>query len=53
MFDYKKYDHVIPPGIPFPYDRKVLQEIDTFRKGLDGNLFIDRVMRALGITKGL
>ncbi|GJC87433.1 protein ELYS [Colletotrichum liriopes] len=50
MFDYTNFDHVFGAH-QFPYDRKSIQEIDTFRKSLDGALFIDRVLKALGLTK--
>ncbi|OLN87746.1 Protein ELYS [Colletotrichum chlorophyti] len=50
MFDYTKFDHVFGSQT-FPYDRKSVQEIDAFRKSLDGVLFIDRVLKALGLTK--
>ncbi|KAK6213112.1 hypothetical protein QIS74_09114 [Colletotrichum tabaci] len=50
MFDYTNFDHVFG-GQAFPYDRKTIQEIDTSRKSLDGALFIDRVLKALGLTK--
>ncbi|OHF02111.1 fungal specific transcription factor, partial [Colletotrichum orchidophilum] len=50
MFDYTNYDHVFGAQ-QFPYDRKSVQEIDTYRKSLDGALFIDRVLKALGLTK--
>lgn len=52
MFDYTDLHHVFPSGLPNPYDRKAQQEIETHRKSLDGVLFIDRVLRALGINKG-
>lgn len=50
MFDYTNFDHVFGAE-QFPYDRKSVQEIDTYRKSLDGALFIDRVLKALGLTK--
>lgn len=52
MFDYTDFDQVFGSQA-FPYDRKSIQEIDTFRKSLDGALFIDRVLKALGLTKGM
>ncbi|KAK2055465.1 hypothetical protein LY76DRAFT_596015 [Colletotrichum caudatum] len=51
MFDYTNFDYVFGAQ-QFPYDRKTIQEIDTCRKSLDGALFIDRVLKALGLTKG-
>ncbi|KAF9870475.1 hypothetical protein CkaCkLH20_12142 [Colletotrichum karsti] len=50
MFDYTNFDHVFGSHT-FAYDRKSIQEIETFRKSLDGALFIDRVLKALGLTK--
>ncbi|TDZ60893.1 Protein ELYS [Colletotrichum trifolii] len=50
MFDYTNFDHVFGSQ-SFAYDRKSAQEIDTHRKSLDGALFIDRVLKALGLTK--
>jgi hypothetical protein len=52
MFDFTAFDQVFGPSSHFPYDRKFLQETETFRKSFDGALFIDRVLKALGITKG-
>ena len=51
MFDYKSFDDVFGNVAPFP-DRSFYQETETFRRSYDGVLFIDRVLRALGITKG-
>lgn len=51
MFNYKDFDHVFGHVAPFP-DRTYFQETETFRRSLDGVLFIDRVLRALGVTKG-
>lgn len=52
MFDYTNIHEVFPDGSSNPYDRKLQHEIETSRKSLDGVLFIDRVLRAVGITKG-
>ncbi|QUC20976.1 uncharacterized protein UV8b_05217 [Ustilaginoidea virens] len=51
MFNYSNFHDVFPPSVPFPYDRKMQQEIESRRKQADGVLFIDRVMNALGIGK--
>ncbi|KAF7562522.1 hypothetical protein G7046_g1596 [Stylonectria norvegica] len=51
MFDYTKLHDVFPSAAPNPYDRKLQQDIETSRKSLDGVLFIDRVLRAVGISK--
>ncbi|SPN99211.1 uncharacterized protein DNG_02248 [Cephalotrichum gorgonifer] len=50
MFDYKDFGQVFGQVAPFP-DRTFYQETETFRRSLDGALFIDRVLKALGITK--
>ncbi|KAI5458636.1 nuclear pore complex assembly-domain-containing protein [Mariannaea sp. PMI_226] len=51
MFNYTNLQEVFPPGSVNPYDRRLQHEIDASRKSLDGILFIDRVLRAVGITK--
>ena len=50
MFDYKNFDHVFGNVAPFP-ERIYHQETETYRRSLEGVLFIDRVLKALGITK--
>jgi hypothetical protein len=52
MFDYTKFHDVFPTETQLPYDRKLQHDIEAHRKNVDGVLFIDRVLRALGITKG-
>lgn len=52
MFDYTNLHHVFTEGVANPYDRETQREIETSRKSFDGALFIDRVLRAVGITKG-
>lgn len=52
MFNYANLHDVFPSGLPNPYDRKLQHEIESSRKSFDGILFIDRVLRAVGITKG-
>ncbi|KAH7159623.1 nuclear pore complex assembly-domain-containing protein [Dactylonectria estremocensis] len=51
MFNYTNLHDVFPADSPNPYDRKLQHEIDNCRKSFDGVLFIDRVLRAVGITK--
>ncbi|KAM5345890.1 hypothetical protein ACJ41O_011751 [Fusarium nematophilum] len=51
MFDYSNHHHVFAAGVPNPYDRKYQHEIETCRKSFDGTLFIDSVLRAVGISK--
>lgn len=52
MLDYTELHQVFPASLQSPYDRKTQHDIDGHRKSLDGILFIDRVLRALGISKG-
>lgn len=52
MLDYTQFQQVFPAALHNPYDRKLQQDIDAHRKTLSGLLFIDRVLRALGIAKG-
>ncbi|PHH90233.1 hypothetical protein CDD83_4201 [Cordyceps sp. RAO-2017] len=52
MLDLTKFDHVFPASLHVPYDRALQHSIEDHRKRLDGTLFVDRVMRALGISKG-
>ena len=52
MLDYTKFHDVFPADLQIPYDRKLQHEIENNRKNLDGTLFIDRVSKALGISKG-
>ena len=53
LFDYNQFDHVFPSSVGFPYDRKTIQETETYRKSFGGALFIDRVLSALGLSKGM
>ena len=43
---------VFPPGGQLPYNRDLVADIEAARKSFEGTLFIDRVLRALGIAKG-
>ncbi|KAF5241955.1 hypothetical protein FANTH_8915 [Fusarium anthophilum] len=51
MFDYTNLHEVFAEGLANPYDRETQRDIDHSRKEFDGALFIDRVLRAVGITK--
>jgi hypothetical protein len=51
MLDVTQFQAVFPIDGAKPYDQKGIKEIETFRKSFDGTLFIDRVLRALGITE--
>ena len=49
---YTEFDQVFDLSLKNPYDRKTAQDIEAARSSFDGVLFIDRVLKALGITKG-
>lgn len=51
MFDYQDFQQVFPAGAQLPYDRELQAEIENSRKTFNGVLFIDRVTKALGLTK--
>ncbi|KAF5567992.1 nuclear pore complex assembly [Fusarium napiforme] len=51
MFDYTNLHEVFAEGLANPYDRETQRDIEHARKEFDGALFIDRVLRAVGITK--
>ncbi|KAF5977742.1 nuclear pore complex assembly [Fusarium coicis] len=51
MFDYINLHDVFAEGLANPYDRETQRDIEHSRKEFDGALFIDRVLRAVGITK--
>jgi hypothetical protein len=51
MFEFTDYHTVFPAGAQVPYDRKRIHEIEARRKDLGGQLFMDRVLKALGISK--
>jgi hypothetical protein len=53
MFDYINLHDVFAEGLANPYDRETQRDIEHSRKEFDGALFIDRVLRAVGITKGI
>jgi len=50
--DYSQFHLVFPPDVHAPYDQLLVRDMESKRKNLGGVLFIDRVLRALGITKG-
>ena len=51
MLDYTDYDAVFGEA-SLPYNRRTIQAIEGRRKAMDGVLFIDRVLQALGIHDG-
>ncbi|KOS17469.1 Uncharacterized protein ESCO_002784 [Escovopsis weberi] len=46
-----QFRKLFPTGMQMPYDRKLQQDIEARRKDAGGQLFIDRVLKALGVTK--
>lgn len=52
MEDYTHAHIVFRPEWESPYARQdFVHEIEVFRKSFNGVLFIDRVLKALGVTK--
>ncbi|KAI1016201.1 hypothetical protein LB504_009188 [Fusarium proliferatum] len=51
MFDYTNLHEVFAESLANPYDRETQRDIEHSRKEFDGALFIDRVLKAVGITK--
>ncbi|KAH6615665.1 nuclear pore complex assembly-domain-containing protein [Chaetomium sp. MPI-SDFR-AT-0129] len=52
MLDFSQFAAAFPTDGPKPYDQNGVREIETFRKSFDGVLFIDRVLKALGVSEG-
>lgn len=52
MQDYNHFHQVFKPEWGTPYTQEFLKEIEVCRKSLNGVLFIDRVLRSVGVTKG-
>ncbi|KFA70617.1 hypothetical protein S40285_04703 [Stachybotrys chlorohalonatus IBT 40285] len=52
MASLEDYQAVFSPKLQWPYDRKAIQGIESHRTTYEGYLFVDRVLRALGILKG-
>lgn len=51
MDDYTILSRVFKPEWPSPYAKaEVVKEIQVMRKEFNGTLFIDRVLRTLGIS---
>lgn len=52
MDDYTHAHRVFRRDVEPPYSNpEFVREIDTYRKSFNGVLFIDRVLKAIGITK--
>ncbi|KKY39839.1 hypothetical protein UCDDA912_g00154 [Diaporthe ampelina] len=52
MQDFNLFHQVFKPEWGSPYTQDFLREVDVYRKSLNGVLFIDRVLRSVGVTKG-
>ncbi|KAL2143486.1 hypothetical protein VTI28DRAFT_10407 [Corynascus sepedonium] len=52
MLDFTQFAAAFPTDGPKPYDQNGVREIETFRKSFGGVLFIDRVLKALGLSEG-
>lgn len=50
--DYSQFHEVFKPDVDTPYDQHLVKDIEAKRKRLYGLLFVDRILKALGITKG-
>lgn len=53
MQDFNHFHQVFKPEWGSPYTQDFLRETDVYRKSLNGVLFIDRVLRSVGVTKGM
>ena len=52
MFDYEDFEDVFGTGEDIGYDGKAIKKIRENRGALEGELFIDRLLKALGLSKG-
>ena len=52
MFDYEDFQDVFGPGEKIEYDGKLVKKIRENRTNLEGELFIDKLLKALGLPKG-
>lgn len=48
--DSTQYSRIFGSLDPFPYNRAFIQQVDATRRGFDGSLFIDRVLKALNLS---
>ncbi|XXH02110.1 hypothetical protein Hte_008477 [Hypoxylon texense] len=48
--DSAQYGRIFGSLDPFPYNRAFVQQIEATRRGLDGSLFIERVLKALNLS---
>ncbi|KAL7619376.1 hypothetical protein AAE478_009914 [Parahypoxylon ruwenzoriense] len=53
MPDPSQFDRIFGPLDPFPYNRQFVQQLEISRRNLEGSLFIDRVLKALDLSKAV
>ncbi|KAI1103367.1 nuclear pore complex assembly-domain-containing protein [Jackrogersella minutella] len=51
MLDPSQFDRIFGSLDPFPYNRAFVQHLEASRRSLEGSLFIDRVLKALNLSK--
>ncbi|KAI2465345.1 nuclear pore complex assembly-domain-containing protein [Annulohypoxylon bovei var. microspora] len=51
MLEPSQFDRIFGTLDPFPYNRVFIQHIEASRRSLEGLLFIDRVLKALNLSK--
>ncbi|KAI1207900.1 nuclear pore complex assembly-domain-containing protein [Annulohypoxylon truncatum] len=51
MLEPSQFDRIFGSLEPFPYNRAFVQHLEASRRSLEGFLFIDRVLKALNLSK--
>ncbi|KAI1378121.1 nuclear pore complex assembly-domain-containing protein [Hypoxylon crocopeplum] len=51
MLDPSQFELIFGSLDPFPYTRAFIQNLEASRRSLEGSLFIDRVLKALNLSK--
>ncbi|KAI0838551.1 nuclear pore complex assembly-domain-containing protein [Hypoxylon sp. FL0890] len=51
MLDPSQFDRIFGSLDPFPYNRAFVHHLESSRRSLEGALFIDRVLKALNLSK--
>ncbi|KAI2606796.1 nuclear pore complex assembly-domain-containing protein [Hypoxylon sp. NC1633] len=51
MAQSSAFDRAFGPLNPFPYSPAFVQQVETSRRSLEGSLFVDRVLKALNLSK--
>ena len=52
MFDYENFKDVFGSSKEIDYDAKIVKNIRKNRESLEGELFIDKLLKALNVPKG-